>query len=111
MKYTGKRPQIDLSIDTWADREAAWQYIVDSVFTKSDHWASENEFRIFRPDISPGLFEFPAEALQAVYLGMKIHPDNRDRMVAAMRRRTLPVKIYQLQPHRTEYTFDTVLVE
>lgn len=106
--YTKKRPEIDLSIDTIADQKAAWQYVVDSVFTKSDHWAAEKEVRVFRNEIPAGNFVFPEDSLRALYLGMKISPENKVRMINAVSKRSKSIPIFCLKPHRTQYEFEAV---
>ena len=105
VKYVEERPQIDLAADTMEDTDAADRYIDDSIFTKSIHWRGEQEVRIFRPDVPPGLLAFPPSALKAIYLGLQIQPANRDRLVAAANKRGQRIPIYQLHLHQARYEF------
>lgn len=106
VRYVEGRPEIDLAADTMEDKDAADRYIDDSIFTKSIHWRDEQEVRVFRPDVRAGLLAFPPSALKAVYLGLQIHPANRDRLVAAVSKREQRIPIYQLHLHQTRYEFE-----
>jgi hypothetical protein len=106
VRYVKERPEIDLAADTMEDKDAAERYVEASIFTKSIHWRDEQEIRIFRPDVPPGLLAFPPSSLKAVYLGLRIDPANRDRLIAAVSEREQPIPIYQLGLHQTRYEFD-----
>lgn len=106
VRYSDTRPEIDLAVDTMEDRGAADRYIEDSIFTKSSHWLGEKELRIFRPDVRPGLQAFPPSALKAVYLGLQVLPENRDRLIVAVRQREHAIPVYQLHLHATRYELE-----
>lgn len=110
VKYTHERPQIDLSVDTMADKDAAWRYVEDSIFTKSHHWEGEREVRAFRAEVPPGLLSIPTNALKVIYLGIDIDPTHRERLLAAAQRRDGTISVYQLRPNKTKYDFDLELL-
>jgi hypothetical protein len=106
VRYSDTRPEIDLAVDTMEDRAAANRYIDGSIFTKSSHWQGERELRIFRHDVPPGLQAFPPSALKAVYLGLQIQLENRDRLIVAVRQREHAIPVYQLHLHATRYELE-----
>lgn len=105
VKYAKERPEIDLAIDTMEDRDSAWHYVECAIFTKSSHWQGEQEVRAFRHETPPGLLEFPPSALKAIYLGLQIRPENRERLLAAIRMREQWIPAYQLHLHESRYEF------
>lgn len=108
--YSEERPEVDLAVDTMEDRDAAWNYVSGSIFTKSSHWQGEKEVRVFRNEVPSGLFTFPPSALKAVYLGLEIRSENRDRLVAAIAQRDQRIPAYQLFLHESRYEFKQELV-
>lgn len=106
VKYSDARPEIDLAVDTMEDGAAAVRYVDDCIFTKSSHWQGERELRIFRHGVPPGLQAFPSLALKAIHLGLRIQPENRNRLIAAVRQRERAIPIYQLHLHATRYEFE-----
>lgn len=106
VNYSEERPKIDLAVDTMEDRDAAWHYVEGSIFTKSIHWRGEQEVRVFRQETPPGLLAFPPSALKAVYLGLQMRPENRERLIAAIKQRRQGIPAYQLHLHRSRYEFE-----
>lgn len=106
VNYSEERPEIDLAVDTMEDRDAAWHYVEGSIFTKSSHWRGEEEVRVFRHETPPGLLAFPPSALKAVYLGLQIRPENRERLIAAIKQRRQWIPAYQLHLHESRYEFE-----
>jgi hypothetical protein len=109
-EYVRDRPRIDLSMDTKRNRAAADQFVRDALLSKSSHWQREDEVRLFRHDVPAGHFEFPPAALRELFFGYKIDPTNRELLMAAVRRRPLPLRVYQLRPHHELYEFEAVPV-
>ena len=104
--YVLDRPKIDLSLDTKRNRGAADQFVRDALLSKSVHWQREDEVRLVRCGVPAGHFEFPVEALQELILGYRISAENRNRLLALVDRRPLPLRVYKLKPHYERYEFE-----
>ena len=68
--YSSKYPILDPTTQTKEERTRRLLY------TKSDQWAYEKEWRIFDPCARPGVQVFPPELLTSVTFGMRISPDD-----------------------------------
>ena len=73
--YQFDRPALNLV------RDAPKVVLMKALLTKADYWRYENEYRIIDPFKGPGVQEFPRELLDGVYLGAKIHPNFRSRVL------------------------------
>ena len=109
--YVRERPKIDLSIDTKRNRAAAEQFVNDALLSKSSHWQREDEVRLVRNGVPSGHFEFPPAALTEIYFGYRISEENRERLLAVLRQRELPLQAYQLRPHRERYEFEAIRID
>lgn len=106
VEYVADRPVVDLSVDFLEDGETALRQAVGILLTKSNHWRDEREVRLVRPGIGPSYFEYPQNSLKRIFLGINISKRNRSRIVRAVKRRAVPVEVYQLGRHATDYTFE-----
>jgi hypothetical protein len=84
---------------------------VKSVFTKSEDWFYEKEWRIFRTvsEVGPDRFidlPFPPEELVAIYLGCRVSESSKEEIMAAARTFPAPVTFFQMmdEPKRFELT-------
>jgi Protein of unknown function (DUF2971) len=78
-----------------------------SVYTKSSVWAYENEWRILdkRPsDKEPFLYRaFHPQELVAVYLGCRISPEDRKRMIGIVGSWESRVSLFQMRDERIRF--------
>ncbi len=84
---------------------------VKSVFTKSEDWSYEKEWRILRKasEIGPDRFidlPFPPEELVAVYLGCRVSESSKEEIIAAAGTFSAPIAFFQMidEPKRFELT-------
>ena len=94
---TGEKPQPDTS-----------NAMMKSIYTKSSAWAYENEWRILdkkRPD-NEGSFayrEFHPQELVTVYLGCRMPPENRKRIIDMVATWEAPVSLFQMRDERIRF--------
>jgi Protein of unknown function (DUF2971) len=84
---------------------------VKSVFTKSEDWSYEKEWRILRKvsEVGPDRFidlSFPPEELVAIYLGCRVSESSKEEIIAAARTFPAPLTFFQMkdEPKRFELT-------
>ncbi|SFN07548.1 DUF2971 domain-containing protein [Dokdonella immobilis] len=104
--YAGDRPAIDLSVDTPKGSEARLKFAKEMLATKSDHWEPEGEWRVVRWETPAGFMDFPPEALQHVYLGMRSGADERARILKAAAERKPAIPVYLVDVHRQAFSFE-----
>jgi hypothetical protein len=68
------------------------------VLKKSTEWSYECERRMVEPRFGPGVREFPAHSLKALYLGCRIVPSSRQRAIDFFRASRPGLPIFQAQP-------------
>jgi hypothetical protein len=107
IRYESNRPNIKLYDSTLSDQELL-NFLVESILlTKSTHWTYEEELRMISylketdqvlelGNQTIHLNRFEPSAIRAVYLGVNINSDTRDKIIATLKeQRYQHVKLFQ----------------
>jgi len=83
----------------------------DVVFTKSDHWSYEKEWRCYSSarigDNRPGeAMTLDPEVIMAVYLGCRMPPKDRDGVVRLVRERLMHVRVFQARQSASTFSLE-----
>ena len=74
-----------------------------AIFTKSDHWEYEQEWRIIQFKRGAGVYRMPPEALVGVILGAQIGYDDKRDVLEWVNSRSHHTKIYQAKVSKTTF--------
>ena len=122
VNYRENRPEITFFNNKMSDSELA-DYLIDNILlTKSNHWASEDEWRIIFSlkdadkvvDHDNGrsyLFKFPTKALTSIYLGVRINDKLREDIIHIIKDLGNPIKIFQAFLDPRKYLLDFKLLK
>jgi hypothetical protein len=80
--------------------------MIEALFTKAKDWEYEDEWRAVDWQEGPGVRKFPAEALTSVYLGCRITPENRNKIMSWCRERSPRPKVYWAEEKTREFGLD-----
>lgn len=100
-----ERPQLNLIEDINSGK------MIEALFTKAVDWEYEDEWRIVDQPKGPGVKQFPAEALTSVYLGCRITPENRNRIMNWCRERSPRPEVYWAEEKTWEFGLDFTHIE
>lgn len=105
--YRSLRPAIDPTSQTHDEM------LDHAIFTKSDHWKYEKEWRLIQYKRGAGIYRIPPEALTGIILGAQISSIDKADLVAWIKSRTLPLKLYQanISEHQFAISIDEVAVK
>ena len=87
------------------------QRVRTMILTKSKHWKYEQEWRVFRAGVEPGVEVYPAGMLAQVILGCQIRPGDRDEIVAVASGLAQPPEIYQAKRSASRFHLELCQVE
>lgn len=77
---------------------------VDLIFlTKYVGWKYEEEYRIVDHQSGPGLRMYPAELLKSVTFGLRMSDAHKEQIRTWLKKRTLPVQLYQAAIDQREF--------
>lgn len=115
VNYVSARPSIDtLDLRGFTNRSAsdrtASDYRVnlhDSIFlSKAIDWEYEKEWRVFETDDQPPRYkEVKALKVAAVYFGLRVNLENKERARSEFGEK---IDFFELNPSKTDYTFDPI---
>jgi hypothetical protein len=102
---TGQKPKPDAS-----------NAFKKSVYTKSSVWNYENEWRILDKNVGVGAQPFAdrvfyPQELVAIFLGCRILPENRARIIAAVSNWETPVSLFQMKEERIRFELTVESIE
>ena len=78
------------------------------LWTKSDFWKYEKEWRIFDPDKGPGIRVFPAEMLTGVIFGCEMPHEDRQLIREWAKGRKVPLTLYQTTKKEKEFGLEII---
>lgn len=123
VKYESNRPNIKLYDSSLSEPELL-NFLVDSILlTKSIHWKYEEEWRMISylketdkildlGNQTVHLNKFDSSAIRAVYCGVSINPDIRDKIIAILKeQRYAHVKLFQGNLNPSLYKIDFSLLD
>lgn len=100
------------------DENSGLEFVTESFYSKSSHWAYEREWRVIRShdgdptgdhkayDINSQLVEVPAEAFAAIYLGCRMPSDTTSQAIDAVQSINPRVKIFKSRISRKAYSIE-----
>ena len=115
VQYSLKRPLMYRTPDdlirhcySLSIEESAGALISDIVFTKSQDWAYEQEYRLAIPDFIPAeashqALRFRRHELSAVYFGCRISAQDREVLIALAKRLNPTIALFQAETVKREY--------
>jgi hypothetical protein len=117
VKYKENRPEITFFNNKMSDSELADYLIENILLTKSNHWASEEEWRIIFSlkdadkvvDHDYGkayLFNYPAKIITSIYFGVRINANLRQDIIKLIKDLSNSIKIYQAFLDPRKYLLD-----
>lgn len=100
--YERRYPFVDAgaSLD---DDQATDRLFRSSLLTKARCWKFEKEWRFMRPGVGSGLQAFPASALRELILGSEIPAGRKRSLIGLVRKRSMPVKVFQAVREDKQY--------
>jgi hypothetical protein len=102
VRYQRARPTVNPLIHTKDE-------MLDSaLFTKSDHWAYEKEWRLIQYKRGPGTYTISPAALTQVILGAQISDDDRAQVHEWLRGLTHRPRIYQASLSKTSFSIEMI---
>ena len=87
------------------------QRVRTMILTKSKHWKYEQEWRVFRAGVEPGVEVYPDGMLAQVILGCQIRPEDREEIVAVASGLAQPPEIYQAKRSASRFHLELCKVE
>jgi len=84
------------------------------LWTKSIHWKYEFEWRLARVASNEDEMEyhgFPPEALEKIYLGCKINPEDKLKVLGLVKNKFSHVKVFQAFTNSKRYELDFSLIQ
>ena len=117
VNYRENRPEITFFNTKMTDSELANYLIENILLTKSNHWASEDEWRIIfslkdadkvidHDDGKSYLFKFPPNILTSIYFGVRIKDKLRNDIIQITEELGNPIKMYQAILDPRKYLLD-----
>ena len=100
VRYKAVRPVVNpvsQSHDEMLDR---------AIFTKSDHWDYEQEWRLIQYKLGAGVYRIPPEALVGIVLGALIEQQDRRDVLEWADSRDIPTKIFQARISTTKFELE-----
>ena len=77
-----------------------------AIFTKSDHWDYEQEWRLIQYKLGAGVYRIPPEALVGIVLGALIEQQDRRDVLEWADSRDIPTKIFQARISTTKFELE-----
>jgi hypothetical protein len=77
-----------------------------SIFTKSDHWVYEQEWRLIQYKQGAGIYRLPPEALVGVVLGAQISDVDKSDVLQWIDERSSPTKVYQARVSESKFEIE-----
>lgn len=123
VKYESNRPDIKLYDSTLSEQELLSSLVDSILLTKSDHWMYEEELRMVSylketdqiltlGDQTIHLNKFDPSAIRAVYCGVSIKPEIRDKIIAILKEeRYQHVELFQGALNPSLYKIDFSLCD
>jgi hypothetical protein len=68
-----------------------------ALLTKADFWCYEQEWRVIEHDTGPGVHKFPPKLLDAVILGARISPADKQKVLYWLAQRSTKTEVLQAQ--------------
>lgn len=115
--YEENRPEMTLYDNKMRDQELNEYIVRNTLFTKSYHWTTEEEWRMVmnledadvqREDETGKsyLFNFPASIISSIYLGVRITDQPKNKIIQIIKERGDSVPIYQGYLDQKKYLLD-----
>lgn len=82
----------------------------NQMFSKSDLWAYEKEYRISKMHMSDRLIQLPDEAIAEIYLGCQISEQFKNEIIQTVNIRNIPIKIFETKAHVENYEIVTEII-
>lgn len=77
-----------------------------AIFTKSDHWEYEQEWRFIQYKRGAGVYRTPPEALVGIVLGALIEQEDKRDVLEWVDSRDIPTKIFQARISTTKFEIE-----
>lgn len=77
-----------------------------AIFSKSDHWKYEQEWRLIQYKHGAGVYRTPPEALVGIVLGALIEPEDKRDVLEWVDSRDIPTKIYQARISTSKFELE-----
>lgn len=106
VEYREQRPVFE-AVELAVGGEAMERMFVEGFHVKAMDWAFEKEWRLLRKSSEPELAIRP-EFLTGVVLGAKMPPADRAFVISLLRRRRLPMRVYEARPDERGYRMTPV---
>ena len=100
VQYSNTRPIVDLTVDTYKSE------LVKTLYSKSDDWCYEQEWRLCDDLRGPGIHFIPTSALRQIILGFKAPHDLLREVLAWARDFPNPIEIYRVRKSMTSFEFE-----
>ena len=84
------------------------------LWVKSKHWKYEKEWRLVRKasnEYESEFHDFPPEALEEIYLGCKISPEDKLKVFGLVKNKFSHVKAFQASTNSNRYELDFSLIQ
>lgn len=104
IKYSNKIPQVEISD---MSGKGGFPIIQKLAGTKSKSWSYEEEFRLITDQ--SGSFQYNHNAITAIYFGLRMKQDKRDRIMSELAGRG--ISFYQIIQIEGTYKFERELIE
>ncbi len=100
VKYTESYPEINYLLTPEEDQ------IKFTLFTKSNHWYYEKEWRIIEYQHGPGICTFPKEKITGVIFGSEMPPEIKELITQWIADRESHIEVYEARKKNRTYGLD-----
>lgn len=100
--YSEQYPNVDLLSMDLEDTA------IPILFTKSNHWEYEAEWRVVEHEGGYGTYKFPPELLKSIILGCNITIEDKEMVMHWMSERAFQPKLYQASKKLSEFGIDII---
>jgi len=100
VQYSNTRPIVDLTVDNHK------QALIKTLYSKSNDWCHEQEWRLCDDLHGPGIHLIPTSALRQIILGFKAPHDLLREVLAWTRNYPSPIEIHRVRKSMTNFEFE-----